>query len=285
MPEDLPYKNCKLVSHYFGRFIEKLLEARQRGNEYAGRFYLIADNPENLEARLQKIEGTELVRTILSEVGLTEEVKELDRRLMDAWAEIRFIDLLVREGFDEIKKVTAIADFCAIRDDRSYAFQVKRINSSLSEKVQPRNPKNERDTSTHVTVDNVYERLANCISDLFWDALLEKNGKYKKWVDEGTTKCIVIISGDQSLQDRVIRHICCKEIVKGTFDPAIVRRHFDQLIWLPDLGYGALFIFGDSTEDTICLADWHDEYGRPEGDRVRRRKVNLSSGYPDYLDE
>jgi len=267
-----------LVKKYFGKYIGQLVEALLDENPYEGRFAKAAFEPQALERRLQRIEETGQTSRIVSEVGELQDPIELDRRLMDAWAELRTICQLCKEGFGNISKVTEIADLTATRGDEKFAFQVKRINNSLDNQVNRMNEPGKRDSDPTGEIGEIYSRLGEPLSYFFWDSLEKKNGKFKDWVETYSKRCIVIVSGDEDLQDPMVRHIACQKIREGLH--SLINRHFDELLWLPDLSNGAWFKVKLRLEDTQCFADWADTFGNSEMDTVNRREIDLNSVIP-----
>lgn len=134
----LPYESSDLVNKYFAEYLRRLVAARENarnGGNHEGRFIRAAYAPEALERRLQQIEHLGLTQKVLTEVGDIGDPIELDRRLMDVWAELRTLDQLLREGYTDIEKVTKIADFTACRDNQKMAFQVTHLQKPLSAEI------------------------------------------------------------------------------------------------------------------------------------------------------
>jgi hypothetical protein len=274
---DLWVDKYPLVRKYFGKYLSQLIRAAL-DKPYEGRFINAAFFPEELENRLREIEHTDQTEYIMSEVRNIQDPVEIDRRLMDAWAELRTISQIVKEGFTEVAKVKATADLTAKRQEHVYAFQVKRINSSLDMRVEQHNEPDERDSTPEGALSDIYERLGEPVSYFFWDALREKNAKFKKWDETNWIRCIVIVSGDEDLQDPLVRHIACKKIREGIH--YLSQRHFEELLWLPDTGNGAWFKIGYSREETRCFADWKDELGNPDSkEDVNRREIHLDEPF------
>lgn len=270
-----------LTKKYFGGYLYILIKAQLEGTPFEGRFVRAAFQPQALEERLQRIEGFGQTRAIVSEAGEIQDPIELDRRLMDAWAELRTISQIGKEGFDNISKIAEIADLRATRGDEKYAFSVKRINNSLENQVQHRNEPDKRDSNLFGEIGDIYNRLGGPLSYFFWEALNEKNGKFRKWTETDHKRCIVIVSGDEDLQDSMVRHIACKEIREGIH--LLGNRHFEELLWLPDNGNGAWFTVGLEQNETRCFADWSDNPDVPlaeRGEKIGRREVNLDSELP-----
>jgi hypothetical protein len=118
--------------------------------------------------------------------------------------------------------------------------------------------------------------------------LLEKNAGFKSFSDQSYRRCLVLISGDEHLQDALVRHIACQQIRASLHDQAFRKLYFEELLWLPDLGNGAWFIVGDDISSTRCFADWSDEPSESGGrneDEVHRREQDLDSPIDRWLDE
>jgi hypothetical protein len=168
----LPYEHSSLVHRYFSNDLELLVTARGSAtSDTKGRFVKAACSPDALERRLQRVEHLGLTSRILAEVGEIGDPIELDRRLMDVWAEIRVLDQLLREGYTRIEKVTEIADFVAHRCEHSVAFQVTRLNKLLTAEIDRRNPPELRDRSTYGIIQDIHERLDTPTWYLFRDRI------------------------------------------------------------------------------------------------------------------
>lgn len=258
---------------YLGQLVTALL-AEQLPDD--GHFVRAAFEPEALEKRLRKINDSKLIGEILDEVRGAQEPVELDRRLVDAWAEIRAISQLMRESFSNFSKVIETADLTAIRGAQKYAFQVKRINNSLDSHVQRRNTPEMRDSSPFGDLDSIHARLDEPISHFFRLAVRDKNQKFGKWADRTFKRCIVIVSSDDDLQDALVRQTACtkiRETIKG-----LPELNFEELVWLPDTGNGAWFIVYPATREVRCFADWSDNPDIPSEERdqiVNRKEVKL----------
>lgn len=271
-----------LTRKYFGNYLGLLVAAMQ-DDLFEGFFVKAAFHPEALEKRLKKIESIRQTSRIVSEVGEIRDPIELDRRLLDAWAELKTISQINREGFDNISKITEIADLTATRGDEKIAFSVKRINNSLENQVQRRNEPDKRDSDPFGEIDDIYSRLDGPLSCFFWEALNEKNGKFRNWTEADYRRCIVIVSGDEDLQDPIVRHIACKKIREGIH--LLCNRHFEKLLWLPDNSNGAWFTVGFEQNETRCFADWSDNPYVPFSeieDRINRREINLEDEIPSW---
>jgi hypothetical protein len=287
-----------LVRKYFGHNLAKLLRADQRG-DYQMRFARKALRPQLLEARLQRIEDLGQTRRVVAEVGAIDDPDQLDDRLSDAWAELRVMDQLHREGFTSIWKVQQVVDLIADRDEVTTAFQVTRINKSWREQVSKHGqPGTSPGHIPYGAIGDIYKRLSNQLyiqlsgpdeqaesdeygplSYFFWDALLRKNSDLKHWSEEGHTRCLVIVSSERDLQDPMVRHIACR-LIREALHEWLQELHFEELLWLPDAGNGAWFKIGATTHQTRCLADWNDG---PESSQVKvsRSELNLDSVWPE----
>lgn len=264
-----------LTRRYFGKYLNQLLTAVIEGVPFDEHFVNCAFRPSDLEKRLNKIEYLGQTKSIVAEVGNISDPDILDKRLSDAWAEIRVIDQLIREGFTNILKVKETSDFTSVLGEQNYAFQVTRINVSLESEASKDPTK--RGTSPFGSIASVHDRLDSVVSNFFWDTVEKKNGKFRNWKREGYQRCIAIVSSDENLQDPMTRYIACQQIRKGIH--LLVKRHFDELLWLPDLGNGAWFKLGLKPENTRCLVDWQDVPNQSlvNEDMVIRHEINLGS--------
>lgn len=276
-----------LVDCYFGAHLRKLLGFLQTDPSFAGKFVLHAFYTEALEARLQRIEELGQTQAIVNEVGDADRAGELDRRLMDAWTEIRMLDQLQREGFREIRKTTQTMDFTAERNVVRYAFQVTHINKTLGDMAVRHNPPDLRDTSPYGEINEIHKRLDNPASYLFWDSMYDKNADLRNWPSTDWRRCIVLITNQEHLQDRMIRHIICQGF--RSCITALTSVHFEEMLWLLDDGNGAWFIIDGEDRKVSCFADWKDEFPGPETDyrpadvrSVSRREVDLDSSVPAW---
>jgi hypothetical protein len=289
-----------LVHKYFGRHLAKLLKATQ-GGPCDTHFAKVALRPYLLEARLQRIEALGQTQRIMSEVGDIDDPKDLDERLQNAWAELRVVDQLRKEGFDSIQKVKVTADLMAQKDEQTLVLQVTRVNKSWRTQVV-----NHSDSSTSVDhigygdIGDIYRRLSpqlhrdlsnkseTCeldneygpLSYYFWDAIEDKNCDFKKWTEEDCRRCVVIVSNEEGLQDSMVRHVACR-LIREALHNWLSAIHFEELLWLPDAGNGAWFKVGATIEETQCFADWGDE---PGSDKitVRRKEMDLDSTIPAW---
>jgi hypothetical protein len=289
-----------LVQEYFGEHLAKLLRAVQ-SESCDAHFAKIALCPHLLEARLGRIEGLEQTQRIMSEVGNVSDPENLDKRLANAWSELRVIDQLRKEGFDSIQKVEVIADLTARKGEQAFAFQVTRINKSWRTQVTDHS---ELDVSIdrigYGDIREIYKRLSKqlyknlpsgneiCglddeygpLSYYFWDTIEDKNDDFKKWDEENCRRCLVIVSNEEGMQDSMVRHVACRLICEMLHNWLQVI-YFEELLWLPDAGNGAWFTIGPIIEETRCFADWSDEPGS-DRDTVCRREVDLDSVLPAW---
>lgn len=276
---NLPMADYPLVNQYFGKSLRKLARALEAGELSKARFVFAAYRPADLEKRLKRLEPLGQTRAIADEVVNVKNPDELDRRLMDAWAELRVLDQLRREGFTEIEKVKEIADFTGRRGNHCYAVQVTRVNKSLSSQVEKWNTPGKRSSVPFGQLEDIYDRLEMAVYAVFRDRLSEKNDRFKDWSSDSWRHCIMVVSSEEELQDALIRHIVCRELRRMIHEWPHV--YIDDLVWLPDNGNGAWFEVGKTLEETRCLVDWKDDLGELEHifgeDSVRRREVDLDS--------
>lgn len=278
MSGSLDFTNTPLVDKYFGRYLNRLISAHNN-SPYEGRFYIFASYPTLFEARLQDLEPLGLVKPILRELAEHEDASNFDSRLMDAWAEIRTLSQLVREGFSRISKVEAYADFTAYYGNQPYAFQVKRITRRIREDI--------KGGSVEVngkTLSEIHSSVDDRVARHFWQSLMKKNAKFRNWSDKAYKRCVVLITGDEDLQDPVIRHIGCQQLRLSVH--RLQQINIEELLWLPDLGNGAWFKIGQEMHLTRCFADWKDRPGEPGFDDVNgvyRREVDLDNPYPGWI--
>ena len=264
---DLPF-----ISRFFGRIIG--VRSKQKGFLASPIVSAVFDDQRRLEKRLENVQSTAALQAILKEIGNITNPIELDRRLLDAWAEIRVIDQLLREGFDDVLKVETTADFVARCANRSYAIQVTRISR------EPRFP----DLPTG-DIQEIYSRVERPIGSYFWDSIEEKNLKFKEEFQSGYVRRIVIVTSTSRLQDSLNRHIACRQIKDSIL--ALERRYVDEVQWLLDNGNGAIFdMETDGGRVKIrCLADWDESatLRRNECGTYYRREIDLDSRVPAYV--
>lgn len=269
-----------LVRKYFGKHLRSLVRALIAEPPYEGRFVQAAFYPEGLESLLSRIERANQTGAIVHEVRGIDDPQILDDRLMAAWAELRTIKQLLKEGFTDIRKVRDVADLTAIRDDRKFAFQVKRIGTDLAAQFPKRNSLMQMDTNPEGELTELIERFDSPLYHFFRNALTEKNDKFKSWPEPDYTRVIVLVTGDEALQDSFTRHMACKKLREITHSEILAERHFEELVWFPDTGNGAWFLVGEEAEKTRCFADWCDDPSVPLIERetkVTRQEVNLDS--------
>jgi hypothetical protein len=263
-----------LIEQYLGDHI-RWLQARPPN---IGRFMHLFSlgDPERLEKRLQRTHKTTAFQTIFQEVGNTKDPDELDRRLVDAWAEIRVIDQLMRERFIDIRKVKTPADFVARYMSQLYAIQVTRISR------EPQFP----DLPTG-DLRQICDQVKDPIGSYFWDSIKRKNLKFKDVSPLEYVRRIAIVTSIERLQDPLNRHIACRQIEDSIL--AFERRYFEEVQWLPDLGNGAIFWVETSDEGAKvrCVADWGDDVADPQWDDYENcywHEVDLDSNIPAYVD-
>lgn len=265
--------DCKCIQIYFRKHLERLQDAQSKG-----RFIQILNNPRRLELRLRELEP-KLTESILAEVGHNTDINQLDNRLVNAWAEIRVASQLQKEGFTKIKKTRDVVDFTARLFGKDYAIQVTRINRSFSDTMIKHNPNDMIDDEPFGDIQNIYARFNKPLNCLFWGTLQDKNGDFRKWERSGFIRCVAIVSSEDVLQDAFVRHIACREIHRCIH--ALSQRHFEELIWLPDLSNGAWFKIGETPKETICLTDWCENSALDECENsINRKQANLNSLLP-----
>ncbi len=272
--------NSPLTYKYFKDYLVQLIACHEH-DQSGGRFVGVVNDSTMLEEMLQRIETVGCTKDILSEIGNISDCHELASRIMNAWAELRCIDQLLRENYSTISKTTAIADLLATKDKRNYAFQVTRINAMMNERMRYA-----VDLSPFGPLEDIHKRLGTPLSTLFWSAIENKNAKFRKWPNGNDLRCIVVVTSDSNLQDSMTRHIACSAIASGIKD--LTACNFDRLLWLPDLGNGALFYIDQAeagVREIECWADWCDELSASNRDccGVSRRKVDIGSYIPRYL--
>jgi hypothetical protein len=264
-----------LIGKYLGNYIRELQDSPPE----IGRFVHLFSrgDPERLETRLQRTRKTTAFQTIFREIGNIRDPDELDRRLVDAWAEIRVIDQLMRERFIDICKVKTPADLVARYMSQLYAIQVTKISR------EPQFP----DLPTG-DLRHIYDQVKDLIGSYFWDSIERKNLKFKDASTLEYIRRIAIVTSIDRLQDPLNRHIACRQIKDAIL--AFERRHFEEIQWLPDLGNGAIFWVetGDEGVKVRCVADWGDDVVDPHwGDyeNCHWQEVDLDSNIPAYVDQ
>ena len=255
-----------LVRKYFGRYLGQLLKALQ-DDPFDELFTVYAFHPQGLERRLEILGALDPpvhIDSLVSEIGHIQDPRELDGRLVNLLAELRLIGQIALEGFSDIQKVTEVADIVAEREGTGYAFQVTRISTTLKDKA--------RSASPYGNIFEIHQKLEGPSYRYLWDAVQRKNDRYASWKGH-EVRCIVIVTNDEYLQDPLVRHIACQQLQCCIRD--VPTRHFEELVWLPDMGNGAWFKVGASPDDIHCFADWKDapeDWGR---EAVKRREVDL----------
>jgi len=263
-----------LIEQYLGDYIRRL----QARPPKTGRFvHLFArGDPERLERRLQRTRNTTAFQTIFQEIGSIKDPDELDKRLLDAWAEIRVIDQLVRERFIDICKVRTPADLVARYMSQLYAIQVTRISR------EPQFP----DLPTG-NLQRIYDEVQCLIDSYLGDSIERKNLSLRNVSPTEYVRRIAVVTSSDRLQDPLNRHIACRQIKESLL--AFKTRYFEEVQWLPDLGNGAIFWVETAGGETRvrCVADWWDgmdasPWNDPED--CRWREVDLVSDIPAYVD-
>lgn len=287
----LPYEHSFLVHGYFSNYLELLVTARGNAtSDTEGCFAKAAFSPDALERRLQRIEHLGLTSRILAEVGEIGDPVELDRRLMDVWAELRTLDQLLREGYTDIEKVTEVADFIAVCDQQKAAFQVTHLNKRLAGNGNRQGSRETRSLSPYGEIKDIHSRLDKATKELIRRRISEKNTKFASWASNGVVRCVVLVTNEGTLQDSMQRHIVCQQIRRKIHSLATI--HFDQLLWLPDDGNGAWFYVGETAAETSCWADWNDvlpsvalSQAGQSALPIERRQVDLDSDVPRWIEE
>jgi hypothetical protein len=177
---------------------------------------------------------------------------------------------------------------------------VTRINRSWREQVEEHgDPGTSVDHIAYGNIGDIYGRLSKQLhrqlpgmdglsesdeygplSYYFWGAIEDKNCDFREWITEGYIRCLVVVSNESELQDRMVRHVACR-LIREALHNWLREPHFEELLWLPDAGNGAWFKIGATIEETRCFADWSDEPGRGES-TVSRREVDLDSAFPAW---
>jgi hypothetical protein len=263
-----------LIEKFFGRLIRARSE--QGGFLSSPLASAVFDDQQRLEHRLKNVQNTVAFQTMFQEIGNVTDPDELDRRVLDAWAEIRTIDQLLRERFIDISKVRTPADLVARYMSQLYAIQVTRISR------EPRFP----DLPTG-NLQQIYDKVQIPIGLYFWPSVEKKNLQLKNVSPLEYVRRIVIVTSIGHLRDLLNRHIACQQIRDSIL--ALEKRHFEEIHWLPDLGNGAIFWMETSNEEVKvrCLADWRDDptdSHRSDRENCYWREVDLDSTIPAYVD-
>ena len=133
-----------LVEQHFGIHFERLAQLVENEPHYKTAHFLdYYKDSGNLEKRLQRLEPLGVIEPILAEIGNEGNAYQLNERLQDAWAELRTADQLRKEGFQDIQKVTEIADLTATKDGQNYAVQVTRTQRNLRDEIEKLNTTSE----------------------------------------------------------------------------------------------------------------------------------------------
>jgi len=279
------------VEQHFGEYLTLLVTLRQQGRLRGrpGHFEQYFFYPDRLEQRLAQIEQLNpgLTTNIMAEVSLgqkklddlsdievTNWAKELDSRLINAWAELRTVSQLYHDGFEDISKYEGAktVDFFATRNNQQYAIQVTRRITLLREQKELQNnlPWN---LSHGRALEEIYNdtHLSNALYMFFRKPIREKNrADFKTWAEKGYRCCVVIVTSDEDLtDDDLLRHITCQQISKVVEDIKNVEPlHFHELLWLPNITNGAWFIL--DTPSISCWADWQTN------DMAQRHEIDLN---------
>lgn len=262
------------IEQYLGNHMRRLqAEPPEEGNFV----YLVSrGDPKRLEKRLQRTCKTDAFQTIFREIGSIKDSGELDRRLLDAWAEIRTTDQLVRERFIDIRKVKTPADLVARYMSQVYAVQVTRISR------EPHFP----DCPTG-DPQRIYDEVCPLIDLYLGDSIDRKNLNFRDVSPTEYVRRITVVTSSDRLQDPLNRHIACRRIKESLL--AFERRYFDEVQWLPDLGNGAIFWVETLDEDARvrCVADWRDGPRASPCDEAEDccwQEVDLDCDFPAYVD-
>ena len=267
-------RNSPLAEKHLGDHIRQLVSTPPK----SGRFLdIFSRRPERLEQRLQRTCNIESFQTIFREIGNIRDSDELDRRLIDAWAEIRVIEQLMCERFIDIRKVKTPADLVARYMSQLYAIQVTRISR------EPRFS----DLPTG-RIDQIYDRVKKPIDSFFWDSIARKNRQFKKAQVSPQPKHIrriVLVTIAYQLMDSMNKHITCRQIKDSIL--ALTDQHFEEVQWLLDGGDNAIFRVetNDGETQVRCVADWmNDRPASHEGDyeNCYWREVDLDKHFPTY---
>ena len=222
-----------------------------------------------------------MIEPILAEVGEASIAYQLDASLQNAWAELRTADQLCKEGFRNIEKVTAIADFIATKDRQKYAFQVTRTQRTLRDQIKKLNAQAKwsgdelRNGTQFGELDTILFNLEEPLSEIFQGSIDAKNTRFRDWSLPGFRRCIVLVTSDEKLNEYpFLLHTACRMIgkqIQSLSDQGNL--FFDELIWLPDISNGAWF----STYPVDCFCDWQNEllsYPR-DYEIVERKRIDL----------
>jgi hypothetical protein len=256
-----------LVQKLFGHLIR--VRSKQKGFLASPIVSAIFDDPRRLEHRLENTHNTPAFQTIVQEIGHIKNPVEWDRRFLDAWAEIRVIDQLMREKFTDICKVTTPADLVAKYAKQPYAIQVTRISRD------PQFP----DLPTG-DLQRIYGKISGSVGLYFWDSIERKNLKFKDVPPLEYVRRIAIVTSTYRLQDSLNRHIACQQVRDSIL--AFERCYFEEIQWLLDNGNGAIFRveISDEGAKVRCWVDWGDDPADPRRgnyDDCRWREVDLDS--------
>jgi len=282
--EELVWKQVStlpLVEKYFSGVIRTQLEQKE-GVLARSILSAVFDEQQRLEHRLENVHKTSGFQAIFQEMGKIEDhPDELERRMLDAWAEIRVIDQLIRDGFPDVhKKVEVGADLVAHCNNQSYAIQVTRIGrvprfpdlptgdlGQICGRVPEQNGELEQ--------NGVPEQIGK----YFWPSIEGKNLQLKKLSCEYSVRRIAIVTDIPHLQDPLNRHIACQQIRDSVL--ALEKRYFEEIQWLLDNGNGAVFKIEKGDEDIKirCLADWNNAPLVSDNQENGYWEINLERDY------
>ncbi|MBZ0299875.1 MAG: hypothetical protein K8J31_09050 [Anaerolineae bacterium] len=277
-----------LIEKYFGPHLRHLEQAWSEGALAKPHFALIASYSDRLERRLRYIEPLGQTQAIVDEIG-DKDPNILDKRLMNALAEIRTLSHLHQQGFTGLQKVMSFADIVGEHGGQRYAFQVTRITTPVSDEISRLNRKAKQSPRTGSPcgeLEAIYHNYEKPLLNFFRPSIKSKNQTFQKWSQTDVSRCIVVVTSDENLQDSmVVRHIACRQIrkaIKSLHDKT--KLHFEELWWLPDLECGARFVVDPQQEEVHCFVGWRDrEDPFTDPDCSDYREVDLGSPMPAYL--
>jgi hypothetical protein len=267
-----------LIKRYLEDYVRQLhSRSPDTGPPGETRFYDIFSRgePEKLEKRLRRTHNTEAFQSIFREIGSIRDSNELDRRLIDAWAEIRVIDQLVCERLVDIRKEMPTIDFVARYMSQLYAVQVTRVGREAQFSDLPTG-----------RVDEIYNQAGDRIGRYFWDSLNRKNSQIREISSSEYVRRIVLVTTTYRLRDSLNRHMACRQIRNSILD--LADRYFEEVQWLLDGGDNAIFWVetGGGGTRVRCIADWIDQRTathREDYDNCYWREIDLESVWPAYV--
>ncbi len=177
---------------------------------------------------------------------------------------MRVLDQLQHEGFRDIRKVTATADFIAQCDTTQWAFQVIRINKEMNaiisrEIAAMSGNSNNFYYETTGPLSDIYStehgllRTAGPVANYFWDAIRKKNSNFSRWQDRTIRRCIVIVTLESWFSTEFEQQLGAYLIRNAIHDDGLGNTEFEDLLWLPNLGNGLWFEVGSSLLETRCF--------------------------------